>query len=420
MPAQKSHNTWYRFLDDDIDRRTRASIGFTNLIAMQPYPMDELTWNGFQLRYAWLKQFNEITRDIFMASLKGEADPTIAETVLAGQPPCRGREYHLQLTPRQLQAPVFFRTDEAAPGAIVEMQCPGSGWEMVEQIRDLYLAFPDHFGASTRLGRSFASHVAKSLRRFINAEPVIHHLLNNASRPHGARYFIQRCRGEGVRYFSWDPVQWKDCNFVRAHEFYDLRYNGFFDQWMEACEEGRLMFDHPPTPLYDAKVITAWPFWSKTRRYYPDHIRNIFPHTDIIRPDGFHLADGSAISLEGYCKRNDKNRAYYVKFGGPDPTLNWGSRAVYYTGSLSNAACRRLFDKVLADHRVGHHWIIQDARTLPESVTAITRDGKETTVVGYTKLSGFYSPEGLVGVLAMQERSRKVHGSPETVLSIVS
>jgi hypothetical protein len=419
MPKQDVGNTWYHFIDEDIECRTKASIGFTNLIAKQSYAMDDPTWERFQSRYSLLKQFAEITRDIFMASLRGEVDPAIADTVLAGQPSCRGKDYHLKLTARQLQLPVFFRTDEAAPGAIVEIQCPGSGWEMTEQLRDIYLAFPDDFGMPTRFSASLASRVAQSLRGYIGDEPIIHHLLNNASRPHGVRYFIQRCRSEGLRHFSWDAVQWKECNFVRAHEFYDLRYNGFFDQWMEACEEENLLFDHPPTPLYDAKVITAWPFWSKTRQYYPDDVRDLFPHTDIITPEGFHLVDGSCVSLESYCGTDKKKRTYYFKFASSDPTLNWGSRAVYYTGSLSGVACHHMLDRILADRQVGRHWIVQEARTCPESVTAINRDGEEVTVDGYTKLSGFYSPDGLVGILAMQERSRKVHGSPQTVLSIV-
>ena len=112
-------------------------------------------------------------------------------------------------------------------------------------------------------------------------------------------------------------------------------------------------------------------------------------------------------------------RTYYFKFDGIDPTLNWGSRAVYYTGSFSRPACHKMFDTILADYQSGHRWIVQEARVWPESVTAIERDGQEIAVDAYTKLSGFYSPDGLVGILAMQDHSRKVHGSPKTVVSIV-
>lgn len=410
---------WYRFIDEDIEVRTLAKVGFTNLVATQPYQMDDRTLEGYRSRYVLLKQFQEISRDVFMASIRGEADPAIADTVIAGQPPCRGREYHLKLTEKQLQLPVFFRTDEAEPGVIVEMQCFGSGWEIADQIRDIYRAFPDHFGTPTRFSQNLAHRISQSLRDYLGKEPIVHHLLNNASRPHGGRYLIQRCREEGLKYFSWDDVHWKDCNFIRGHEFFDLRYNGFFEQWMEACEEGGLWFDHPPTPLYDAKTIIAWPFWSKTREYYSDEIRSLFPYTDIVTPEGFNLADGTWVSLDDYCQTDKKKRTYYVKFAAIDPTLNWGSRAVYYTGSLSGVMCRQMFDRILADYQMGHRWVIQEARTYPESSTAINRDGEEITVDAYTKLSGFYSPQGLEGILAMQERSRKVHGSVKTIVSIV-
>jgi hypothetical protein len=416
---QVTHNRWYQFIDEDIERRIKASVGFTNLIAKRPYAIDDQTFAAFQSRHVAIKQFLEVTRDIFVASLRGEADPAIADTVLSGQPPCRGHEYHLKLTTQQLQLPVFFRTDEAAPGTIVEIQCPGSSWDITEQLRDLYLAFPSDFGMPTRFFRSLANHVAESLRRDIGNEVIIHHLLNNSSRPHGVRYFIQRCRDEGLRHFSWDDVEWKECNFVRAHEFYDLRYNGFFDQWMDACEEGRLLFDHPPTPLYDAKVIMAWPFWTKTRKYYSDSIRKLFPYADIIAPEGFHLADGSWISLENYCKIGSAKRIYYFKFGASDPMLNWGSRGVYYTGSLSRLACQNMLDRILCDRKVGHHWIVQEARMYPESTIAIDRYGEEVAVDTYTKFSGFYAPDRLTGIQVMQKRHRKVHGSPQTVVSIV-
>jgi hypothetical protein len=188
---------------------------------------------------------------------------------------------------------------------------------------------------------------------------------------------------------------------------------------MHACEEGRLQFDHPPTPLYDAKVIMAWPFWKKARQYYSDSIRNLFPPGDLITPEGFHLADGSWVSLENYCKTGSAKRTYYFKFGASDPTLNWGSRGVYYTGNLSGLACHKMLDSILADRRVGRHWIVQEARMYPESTVAIDRYGQEIREDTYTKLSGFYTPDGLAGIQAMQKHHRKVHGSPQTVMSIV-
>lgn len=418
-PGTTGDTPWYRLIDDDIRRRTHADVGFTNLLAARPYAMDDATLAGFTERHALIRTFHEITRDVFLASVRGEADPAIADSVLHGQPPERGLEFHRGLTEKQLRLPVFFRTDEAAPGAIAEIQCPGSGWEIADQTQRIYEEFAADFGPRTRSFGPLIGQLATAMRGHLGAEPVVHHLTNNASRPHGVVYTVQRLREEGIRHFAWDPVAWKDCTFIRGHEFYDLRYNGFFDQWMEACEAGDVEFDHPPTPLYDAKVIMAWPFWSVTRDYYPDAVRGLFPHTDVVTEEGFHMEDGSWISLSDYCEIGYKKRSYYFKFAGHHPTLNWGSRAVYYSGSFSVVASRKLFERILADRRAGHPWIVQAARTHPETVTAVDRDGTESKIDAYTKLSGFYTPEGLAGVLAMQERSRKVHGSPQTVVSVV-
>ncbi|MEV0845868.1 hypothetical protein AB0J21_08290 [Streptomyces sp. NPDC049954] len=417
--AEQTSNPWYRFIDDDIEARARMDVGFTNLISTRPYTLDAETLRGFEDRNAVIREFQRITRDVFLASLHGEADPAIAETVLAGQPPERGREYHLKLTERHLALPLYFRTDEPAPGALAEVQCPASGWEITDQVHALYRAFPEDFDLGEQRFAPLIDTLAASLRARFSDDLVIHHLTGNASRPHGVHYTVQRLREAGIRHFGWDAVHWKDCGFVRAHEFYDLRYNGFFDQWMEACAEGELVFDHPPTPLYDAKVTMAWPFWSKSSGFYPDEVRAIFPHTEIITPEGFHLPDGRWISLDEYCRMGQSKRRYYVKFGSHHPTLNWGSRAVYHTGSFSGPALRGLFDRVCADTTAGHLWVAQDAALLPEPAAAVSRTGEEVKFDGYTKLSAFYTPEGLAGVMAMQERAQKVHGSPQTVVSVV-
>ncbi|MFE7464674.1 hypothetical protein ACFU6R_11305 [Streptomyces sp. NPDC057499] len=417
--AEQTASRWYRFIDEDIERRTRTGVGFTNLISDRPYPMDDATLRGFVDRNATIREFQRITRDVFLASVRGEADPAIADTVLAGQPPERDHAYHKGLTERQLALPRYFRTDEPAPGQIAEVQCPASGWEIADQVHGLYEAFPADFGSPARHLGSSIDNLAASLREGFGDDLVVHHLTGNASRPHGVHYTVQRLREHGIRHFAFDRVHWKDCGLIRGHEFYDLRYNGFFDQWMEACERGEIFFDHPPTPLYDAKVTMAWPFWEKTRQYYSDEIRGLFPHTEIITPDGFHLPDGDWIGLDEYCALGQGKRRYYIKFGGHHPTLNWGSRAVYHAGSFSRPALRKLFDRVRADTAAGHLWVAQDARLLPEPASGVTRDGERVAFDAYTKISGFYTPEGLAGVMVMQERAHKVHGSPQTVLSIV-
>ena len=43
---QKIDHPWYQFIDEDIEVITLAKVGFTNLLAKQPYQMDDKTVLG--------------------------------------------------------------------------------------------------------------------------------------------------------------------------------------------------------------------------------------------------------------------------------------------------------------------------------------------------------------------------------------
>ena len=54
-----------------------------------------------------------------------------------------------------------------------------------------------------------------------------------------------------------------------------------------------------------------------------------------------------------------------------------------------------------------------------EPAVAFDRDGEVVETDAYSKLSGFYGPDGLMAIWVMQLRSHKVHGSADTILSLV-
>jgi hypothetical protein len=302
-PSDNGHadHDLYRQLDDDINTRLGIDLGFTALVRTTSYPMDEATVNSFRDRYATIKRFQEITLAIFNASLRGEADPEIAQAVLGDVPAQLGRDYHRQLTERQHRTPTFFRTDEPVTGKLSEIQCPGSGWCLAEEILTLYRNNRSTFGPAQHFGESLASTFAETLRRQIGQSPVVHHLADNASRPHGARYFMQRPREHGIKYFSYDrDISPQDCNFVRSHDFITLPHHNFFVERMERCEKGTLSFDLSPSALFDGKIILAWPFWQKTRQFYDDQIRAVLPFTNVIQADGLELPGGKRVTLEQF------------------------------------------------------------------------------------------------------------------------
>ena len=410
----------YRQLDDDINTRLGINLGFTALIRTTSYPMDEATVTAFRDRYATIKRFQEITLAIFNASLRGDADPEIAQAVLGDVPAHLGTEYHRQLTERQHRTPTFFRTDEPVTGKLSEIQCPGSGWCLAEEILTLYRNNRNTFGPSQHFGESLASSFAETLRRQIGQSPIVHHLADNASRPHGARYFMQRTREHGIKYFSYDrDISPQDCNFVRSHDFITLPHHNFFVERMERCEQGSLAFDLSPSALFDGKIILAWPFWQKTRQFYDDKVRALFPFTNVIQTDGLELPDGKRVTLDAFSEIPRSQRHYFLKYAGTDIAINWGSKTVFLASTLSNPQCRELLNTILQDTRRGRRWILQEGFEHCESVSAVGRDGKEVATEAHSKFSGFYGPSGLMGILIMQKAAHKVHGSSDTIMSAV-
>jgi len=421
-PSENGHTVpdLYRQLDDDINDQLGIDLGFTALIRTTSYPMDETTVNAFRDRYATIKRFQEITLAIFNASLRGEADPEIAQAVLGDVPAHLGLDYHRQLTQRQHHTPTFFRTDEPVTGKLSEIQCPGSGWCMTEEILTLYRNNPRTFGSSQHFGESLAWSFAETLRRQVGQSPTVHHLADNASRPHGARYFMQRTREHGIKYFSYDrDVTPQDCNFIRSHDFITLPHHNFFVERMERCEQGTLSFDLSPSALFDGKIILAWPFWHKTRQFYDNQIRALFPFTNVIQADGLELPDGKRLTLDEFSEISRPQRNYFLKYAGTDIAINWGSKTVFLASTLSNPQCRDLLNTILQDTHRGRRWILQEAFEHREAVSALSREGNEVKTEAHSKFSGFYGPSGLMGILVMQKASHKVHGSSDTIMSAV-
>ena len=422
VSARNGHTTpdLYRQLDEDINSQLGIDLGFTALIRTTSYPMEETTISAYRDRYATIKRFQEITLAIFNASLRGEADPEIAQSVLGDVPAHLGSAYHRQLTERQHRTPAFFRTDEPITGKLSEIQCPGSGWCMTEEILTLYRNNPRTFTSPQHFGESLASSFAETLRRQIGQSPIVHHLADNASRPHGARYFMQRTREHGIKYFSYDrDITPGDCNFIRSHDFITLPHHNFFVERMERCEQGQVSFDLSPSALFDGKIILAWPYWQKTRHFYDNQIRALFPFTDVIQAEGLELPDGRRVTLDEFAEIPRPQRNYFLKYAGTDISINWGSKSVFLASTLSNPQCRELLNTIFQDTQRGRRWILQEAFEHRELVSALSREGGEIETEAHSKFSGFYGPSGLMGILVMQKSSHKIHGSSDTIMSAV-
>jgi len=402
-------------INEDFNRYSGASTGFEARLSPTPHDLAPEDLHASQARHATIRSFQQKALDLFRASLDGDADPRIADGILGDVLPGLGADYHRRLDESAWQPPIFFRTDEARLGQLTEIQCSGSGWDLTQAIHELYASRPEQFGRPRYFEKSIAERFAESSRSHMKARPVVHHLVDNASRPHGARYFIQKTRQYGVRYLGYDrDVNAASCNLLRSHDFFSIVFHNFFQDRLERCRQGEFFFDLPPIALFDCKLILAWPFWSVTREHFSDAERALFPHTAVVGKDGMEDEHGSLLDIDSFQRLPSSRRDYFLKYGGTDVSLNWGSRAVHSMKSLSRPKCAEVMSRAVEDAARGRPWILQKAVFVKEDVP----QPSGASFRAHAKWSNFYGPEGLMGQLVMHRNAHKVHGNAETVISI--
>lgn len=408
-------------MDGRFNQLSGASTGFEALIGSKPYALEDAAFASANERYAIIKDFQKSAMELFRSSLLEETEKTFAEAILSDVPESYGWDFHKNLPDSIWKTPVFFRTDEAQLGKLTEIQCSGSGWDLAELLRELYVACPEQYGDAKRFKRPLADLFLEATQHYIGREASLHHLTDSASRPHGARFFIQKIRENGGKFFSYDSdLRHSDCNFIRSHDCYSLYHHNFFADRIQRSETNECFFDLPPIALYDSKLIMAWPFWSRTRAHFSDEIRELFPYTALIESDGVEMSNGEKVDIQKIADIENNQRDFFVKYAGTDVARNWGSRAVFSLRGLSRVKCRELLQTITEEVRSGQPWILQESVTQKETV-AFWEPGtaQEGSMQGNAKWSGFYGPKGLMAILVMHLSSHKVHGSDQTVMSIV-
>lgn len=404
----------YEWADGKLNSSPGYDVGFTQLLAVAPYKLPHSEYQVYSRRLIHIREFQQAALKLFQAALADQTDRRILHWMLNETPESLGIAYHRSLHSEHFTQPVFYRTDEVRPGRIAEIQCPGSLWGEVQLLYDLEYTV----NRSNNLGQAPADLFCTNLESYLSGQPVVHHLLDNASVPAGMRYFIQRTRPR-VQYYSIDhDVRPSDCNFVRSHSFFGLAAENYFKERMRRVGRG-VHYDLPPHVLFDQKATVALPFWSLTRDHFSDCIRNMFLFTTPLTPEGIELPDRNRATIEEFSGMTRSQRSFYLKYAGSDVAINWGSKGVYRLSNMSSNACLSLLKKCLRHFRNGHIWVLQKEEKHDDEIEFLTRELEHRRETRRAKFSGFYGPNGCIGVMVMHGRRYKVHGQTDTVISLV-
>jgi hypothetical protein len=330
--------------------------------------------------------------------------------VIGGMTP----DWHGELPESCWKPPVFYRTDQSLSGLIYEIQSPGSGWGDIPLLERAYSSLGHNLPP---LVTEFTTKYAAVIASETNVgTPKVLHMLDAASAPAPMRYLHARTRPM-LQYWGLDRgLSMYSVDFVTAHSAASLVTANAFSLYLRQVTAGTLRFGLPPNLLFDQKVIYALPFHRRTRCLFSDEIRELFPFTTVVEEDGFFDKNDNFIPLEDFDKWARDTGVHYLKYGGPELEINWGSRGVLRLSKGGHLEHLKEAGR-LARNR-GQVWLIQEdvSRRVPASLSDSL--GRILETGDHVKLSAFYGPSVALGAKVMARRHFKVHGQGDTQLGL--
>jgi hypothetical protein len=368
--------------------------------------------------YREIAEFFQICSDLFFTDLR-EFRLGLADILLRDVHGSFALDFHQTLPAALRHVPRFFRTDQPSLSVVNEIQCPGSGWGELSLLEEFY----KETGALAEDSPSLAALFADAVHGLLAGDPRIHHLVDNASSLASNVYFINAIReaDPSVKFYGFDRgIRPQNCNFVRTHLFEGLVTENLARLRRKQAVEGTLTYDYPLVCIYEQKVLMALPFLPGTHKYFSDRIRNLFPYTAVVMPSGVVLDDGEHYDINRLASLPRSRRRYFLKYGGADPSRNWGSRAVFYIGEMASARLSGLLQSVIQEYRDGRGvWVLQKAVSQTSAEEYYSPNGTIRSTNQYVKYSAFYGPGGLLGAMSMHRHTKKVHGQADTIRNLI-
>lgn len=390
-------------------------IFFNENILEKPIVLDTKNFDKRNFNFSSIQNFLTITLGIFNEVLYSETQLSriIRNLLLNDSIQSIPISFYKSLDDKIWTIPKFYRTDESKEGKVFEIQCPGSGWGDVILLEKVYKKiFGDTFNYYN-IQNSFCEEVKKITK---TSSPSIMHLLDNSSNPSSMRYFMNETSSD-IRYWGMDKsVKNSSCELIRSHSVYGLISENLFKIRMEKVKNGECNFDLPPFLLFDQKMIMCLPFLDLTRHLFSDDIRETLSYTYPFTTEGFRDITGDWVTIDQFKKRKPKDRKYFLKYGGCDTSINWGSRAVF---RLDSNSCNNHIGLALSDYSNNRPWIIQKDCSNKDEVRYFESDNSQIqSKILTARYSTFYSPSGMLAIRTHHGQSTKVHGQEGSIVGM--
>ena len=242
-----------------------------------PVRLPESVFAQRQARLDTIRSFFEITSQLFREVVNGKHSPDLSRLLFNDVPESYGVQFHQVLPPAVWTTPLFFRTDEAKDGRILEIQFPGSGWGDLQLLAN---AYTNHCHSAALARYQPSQSVAEEIIKLCGeAQPSVLHLLDNSSNPTSMRYLMATTQPP-LRYWGYEKsVRIGDCHFIRSHSFFGLVAENLFRSRVRDAINGRIKFDLPPVLVFDQKIPLCLPFLQETRALFTDAMRNMLAYS---------------------------------------------------------------------------------------------------------------------------------------------
>lgn len=405
---------YHAYVDSLLRQSIPGDLFFDEMILVEPV---EFSVGERARRHATRGVISELfskSREIFHRCIFDGAEAVLRRLLLNDSIERLPLRFYHNLPQEVWTDPLFVRTDESRAGKIFEIQCPGSGWGDLLLLTSLYR---DHCKNPNVISFTPGAEIIKAIQEICGTEsPSVLHLLDNSSNP-SSMHFLIRSTQPPLRYWGCSKdVRCGECNLVRSHSVYGLIAENLFFLRLKRAAEGTLKFDLPPLLIFDQKMILCLPFLDQTKAEFSDAVRETIAYTYPVTSTGFRDVTGEWTTLEAFLARPPRGRKYFLKYGGCDTTVNWGSRAVF---RLDSEKASELLKVAVADYDNGRPWVIQPALAEKEWVSYFPRQSAEPKTERLTaKYSTFYGPDGPVGVRSQYRMNTKVHGQVDAVVGL--